>query len=87
MQVLIFLGGLFVSVILADLILKKLCKLNKPFLAKLYQILSYITIFFLVVIAILCSTQLCNNLIIAILAFIMAVIFFTALNIEHYITT
>ena len=85
METLMLLLVFFVAVLLAQIITKFLCPKQEKTLKSIYKTLSYITLVFLVIIAFLASTQICSNLVIGIVAFIMFVVFFTSLNIEHYI--
>ena len=85
METLMLLLVFFVAVLLAQIITKFLCQKQEKTLKSIYKTLSYISLVFLVVLAFLTSTQICSNLVIGIIAFIMFVVFFTSLNIEHYI--
>lgn len=85
METLMLLFVFFAAVLLAQIIAKFLYQKQEKALKSIYKTFSYITLVFLVIIAFLASTQICSNLVIGIVAFIMFVVFFTSLNIEHYI--
>lgn len=85
MELLVIFGAFFLTNILAGIISSLIYKAPKKVLVITYKRLSCITICLLVIIAILCTSQFIDNAIIGLLAFAMFVIFFTSLNIEHYL--
>lgn len=80
--------ALFVSSILSQILSKIICekaRKTQKFLTDLYKFLSYCTLLLIAILAILSATQIVNNFTIGIIAFVMSVLLFTSLNIEHYL--